>query len=279
LYRPTDRQLLPFAGNFAVQSRSPVKGANDDYFAKKFFGGFFIDDDDSVTDHELSLLTSLAGTFADTITFVATTFREGNEILSRGRLSKLNSPFFYVLRSSNMSHYRWFVQGEDAHNLTYLEHFLSRVVAGSEKLSVLCSELPVQGPEVVVREVNALNDHERCGHRPSLRDGLVLTLQRLRPRLRCIAEVYNDQPLKFFWIDEPKNDLPPGFPELPGIPTLFLWQIGDRYREPVMFKGEYIIVHLAEWIAREGGLELTVPEFNQTETEGKLEQYRAPSVR
>jgi hypothetical protein len=130
LYRPRDRQILPFRGNFVAETATKVKTTADSYRSREFFAGYFLGDDNS--ESEVNILNKLSGKFEERVDFVVMTLEEGRRLIKQAKLKSVNVPYFYIFRSQNVSHGKWFIQGEDALDYNRVEELLVRVVHGLE---------------------------------------------------------------------------------------------------------------------------------------------------
>jgi thiol-disulfide isomerase/thioredoxin len=279
LYRPKDRQLLPFKNT--AQTETPIKNGADNYTTKPFFAGYFINPSQNSTevDLEVQILLSLSKKYSQKFDFVLFGPKEAQNILNIGKFAAISHPYIFAFRSENISAGRWFIQGPEALDINQIELWLDKIVDGTEEFSVLAAQLGSEGPEVRVREVNALNVEEAVINREKVT--LLLSAatwcqhcRKFRPILETAAELLKDFPISFYWINTPNNDAPAVIPTHKGFPTLFIWPAGENFTVPVLFKAKQSVREVFDFIDGNRGIDVKLPELNETKMLELLTQYR-----
>jgi thiol-disulfide isomerase/thioredoxin len=252
LYRPKDRQFLPYAGDFARESQTLLLDEGDNYTQREFFAGFLIGSNDTASEIEISLLNAVAPRFAGRFSFVI--FQKSahaKSVLARGRLAHMAHPFFFVFRSANVTGGRWFLRGEEAHDPAAVAALLAGVAAGTAPYSVRHSVC--NGSAGAFREVNALTAEAAVVTRDAA-TVLLLTASwcahcaEFRPVAAAAAEALAPRGVRVFWMDGPENDAPPFVPDHVGFPVVWLWPAGERFLEPIAYQGEAKLPDFIEWI-------------------------------
>jgi thiol-disulfide isomerase/thioredoxin len=280
LYRPKDRQLIPYKSG--TDTDTPIKNGADNYTGKEFFAGYYINPAQNATelDAEEQILLSLARKNSERFEFVIFGANEAKNVANVGKFEALAHPYIFAFRSANLSAGRWFLQGPEALDATQVELWLGRIADGAEEHSVLAAPLPDEGPDVRVREVNAVTAERSVISKE--RVTLLLSAatwcqhcRKFRPMLATVADLLRDYPVSFFWINTPNNDAPPVVPEHKGFPTLFIWPAGENYTKPVTFTGKQSVREVVAFIDANKGLSAPLPELNETEMLELLAAHRA----
>ena len=286
VYRPKDRQLVPYARNFSAVAVTPILTVKEEFLAKPFVGGYVLSTvDEELSNEHVAILLDLAAKYGEKFSFVLTNGEEFKETMKEAGMTKVKQPFFFVLDTSNITKdRRWFVYGEDANNGSYVEAFLNRVVAGQEEVSMICSELPEQGPENKFWELNA-RTIESVAINPETAVVITVTApwcghcKLYKPVLNVTAEInaVNNSNVKFYWIDATINQLPPIVPEYSGFPTTFMWPAGENYTKPVTFDGDRDVGEILKWVKENCGLpDYQMPTWDQEQLDARrkeLTQY------
>jgi hypothetical protein len=278
LYRPPDRQILPFQGDFENETKSKVKIVTDNYLSKELFGGFFVEEGTPFSETAGFLLEGLAEEFAYVADFVIMTFEEAKieKIIEIGNLAGLVPPYFYMFEVTNNSQ-RWFVQGPNATDLDYLEKFVLRIILEAEPVTILCEDIPEEPPDTLVRQLNARTIEAAVLTRevPTVLLAAAPNCRHCRafkPLFIAAAEILPN--VKFFWTHWPLNDMPKSLPSADSLPSVFIWPAGDGFMKAVEYPGGDTVEVLLKWIVENAGVEITLPEINQTELETRINQIR-----
>jgi thiol-disulfide isomerase/thioredoxin len=272
LFRGKDRQLLPYKGDFVKESQTPIKRVPDNYKTKEYFCGYILGHDVNQSDIEIRNLISLSRVYGNVLDVVVFTVEEAKELIVTGRLSLFSAPFLFVFRSGAIEAGRWVLKGEDSLNYDQASDFLERVLNGTENFTVVSSEVPEQGPDVCLREVNAL----------TITDAVLTDLQvtlllitahwcphcrEFRPIVDATAKALRQADVAFYWINAPTNDLPSFIPDASAYPRLFLWPAGEDYKRAVQYTGNRTVPDLMEFIKEKGGIDPAAIKQEEAESE------------
>jgi thiol-disulfide isomerase/thioredoxin len=258
VYRPKDRQFVKFRGDFEAESRTLLFSGVDDYRKREFIAGYYPGENDSMTEMEIELLNEIAEGFGDRVSFVILQKKEARELLWNSRWADVDPGSLFVVRSVNVSAGRWILQAEEAHARDVVVGFLAAVLNGTRDCSLLYSVVADDPLEVHLREVNSLTVEKAVITRD---DATLLLLtaewcdhcKQFKPQVRQAAEILAGRKVKFYWMNEPKNDLPECIPDHPGMPALFLWPAGENYTRPLMYERSPDYRTLLAWIAANSG--------------------------
>jgi hypothetical protein len=283
LYRPKDRQFIPFVGNLEEECQTPIKNGADDFQWREFFAGYFIGPPDSGSEPniESDILLNLSATHSDKFSFVLFNRDEAKNVVAAGKLGRLQFPFIFAFRSANLTIGRWYIEGPNAHNLTYVDNWLSRIAAGEENYSVLFATFPEEPRSVLFRQVNALTVENAVLDRSRVTALLIASLgcshcREFKPYVWTAADVMVDWPARFYWIDGPTNDLPPGLvPEFGDYPVLFVWPAGDEFQTPILYHGAHSVKDIVYFVVEASKLNLPRPFIDHEEIQMLLMRYRA----
>jgi hypothetical protein len=83
------------------------------------------------------------------------------------------------------------------------------------------------------------------------------------------ADLLADKNVKFYWMNEPPNDLPSFIPDHSGFPTLYLWPAGENYTQPITYGSAPELAELLDWIRVNSGLP-GLPEVEFSEGSASL---------
>jgi thiol-disulfide isomerase/thioredoxin len=281
IWRRTDRLLLPYRGNFAKESKTLLKTLNDNYQTKPFFAGYKLGKDDEASALEIEIMNEKAALFADDFTFVVIPTEE--KFLKSTDLHRLAPPLFFCFQSENISVGRWFLHGDEAHDRVAIDEFLRGIQNGVLPFTVRAVTLPFEPPEVKLRQVNAITADEKliqkdvvtlllcaaswCGH-----------CREFKPQIQLLAELLAEQPIQFFWINEPENDHPKTVPPDMSYPALFMWPVGENYMRPLQFEQTRSVRNVLEWIHANGGVRFAIPEITDEEIEKRITEIKQNST-
>jgi hypothetical protein len=283
LYRPKDRQLVEFQGDIEEESKTPIKNGEDDFQTREFFAGYFIGPPDSASDPNLasSILLNLSASHSDKFDFVMFNRDEAKKVVAAGKLGRLQFPFIFAFRSGNLTAGRWYVEGPDAHNLTFVDAWLKRIANGEENYSVLAAPVVEEPPSVLFRQVNALTVERAVLDRSKVTVLLIASLfcshcREFKPYVWAAADVMVDWPARFYWIDGPTNDIPAGLlPEYGDYPVLFVWPAGENFETPVLYHGAHSVKDIVYFVVEKSGLNLPRPYIDSEDVEMLLMRYRS----
>jgi hypothetical protein len=238
---------------------------------KAYFCGYFLDMDETTGDIDSDILLRLAAQFGDNLTVVLTNVREGRGLFGRGRLYRLQVPFFFMFKSKNVSGERWFIAGDDAHDYDKVETLVTGVLAGTEPYRYLSTTVPEQAPDSRFREVNALTVTEAVIRPDKVTFLMVLSLlcpqcPELRLVLKATSRLLDPSVAEFFWINGIGNDMPTVIPDYRGYPALWMWPAGENYTEALPFTRNRTIGTILSYIEELGqNKNFTMPEYDETE--------------
>jgi hypothetical protein len=85
-----------------------------------------------------------------------------------------------------------------------------------------------------------------------------------RPYIWTAVDLLEGYPARFYWIEGPKNDIPPGImPETEFYPKLYVWPAGDGYRTPVLYEGGNSVREIIDFVVANSGMATAPPEINE----------------
>jgi hypothetical protein len=271
LWRPRDRQFLPFHGNFAAESRSPILSMADHFETKEFFCGYFITADEEAAINDIGILIKLAGEFGDKLSVVTASRQDGKPIALPGRFHRHPLPFFFMFRSGQISPNRWFIPSERSHDYATVRAFVQRVIEGKQPYTFLNATLKFEPPTIRLRQVNALNAERLLLNKNKVT--LLMILSSGCPICKkwfamgdYAAGLIDPAIVSFYWMNGQENDMPAVIPDYEGWPQLFLWPAGDNYTTAVQFDDERTMDNLLAFIRDLGGSpEFKVPVYDPLE--------------
>jgi thiol-disulfide isomerase/thioredoxin len=217
------------------------------------------------------ILTAIGTRYAERLNVVMVANDEGKDLAEKGKLAKKQLPFFFMFNSSHIDGQRWFLVGEESHDLAKIDAFVQRVLAGTEPFTYTHSALPEQPPSVLFREVNALVVEQAVLKKDKATLLMLLTpscphCRNFKPIVNATANLLGTEKVEFYWMDANQNDMPPAIPEFKFFPTVFLWPAGENWTTPVTFDGEKTITGLVEFIKANCGIpDFVVPEYDKQE--------------
>ncbi|KAH0793326.1 Thioredoxin family protein [Histomonas meleagridis] len=244
VYRFSDRQLIPYNGNFDDLKDSHLVNLNlFKSMEKPFFGGFITNDDNTTrAEEEISILDKLAVEFIDKANFVIADDYEGRSIIKKASLENAQAPYFFLLNSTDLGPNRWLIQNiQKQSNYTFIESFVRDAIDGKINFSKVSAQFPDEPPEVVFRQLTAVTFEEAVNQNDT--DVLVVITapwcghcKHFKPVLNATAQmvVNKTDKIKFYWIDGTLNELPESFPNFDGYPTMFMWPAGKKRKEDVI---------------------------------------------
>lgn len=284
VFRPNDRLLLPYNGNFEEVATTPIMSIEEEYRTKKFFAGYVLSPENEVNSNtHANILLEVAKKYNDQITFVIAKITDFQETLRDAGMRKLTPPFFFILESNNITKdHRWFVYGDSANNQSFVDAFVGRVVAGQEEESIICSELPEQGPDNKFWELNA-RTIESAAIDKDTAAVIVVTApwcghcKVFKPVLNATAEIssVNNSNVKFYWIDGTLNQLPSIVPNFSGYPTMFMWPAGENYTNPLTYDGEREIMEILTWVNESSGVQnYQMPTWDEEKAQERIKELK-----
>lgn len=149
---------------------------------------------------------------------------------------------------------------------------------GKRPFTVRVREFAEEGPEVRLRQVNAVTAEGRV----MTKNAATLLLaaswrahcREFKPVFHAVADVYADENIRFFWTNAPENDLPSFIPDHSGFPVLRIWPAGENYTRPVEYKEERDWKLMVNWVHENSALDIPVPVVNATEIQEKISEYK-----
>jgi hypothetical protein len=280
LWRPRDRQLLPFLGDFDAESQTPILSARDAQVeSKEFFCGYYIAPNEDTAVIDIEILLNLSAAFGDRLQVVATNLEDGNQLAVAGRLLRQPLPFFFMFRSGAIGPNRWWITDDEAHSWATVSSFVERVLNGSQPYTFLNSTFREHGPEVRWREVNSIvADKFLLNHNKVTLLMLITGWCALCRNFYIIGNytsyLVDPDVVEFYWMHGETNDIPPVVPDFVGFPQLFLWPAGENYTKPVRFNGDRTVPNLFKFIEDNGGHpNFTPPEYDLSELNTRIAFY------
>jgi hypothetical protein len=238
LYRPKDRQLLVYIGDFEAEKQTPIKSITDNFETKEYFCGYLLDWYELDSELFVQNLIDLSSEFSQQFDFLLVQRDDGSELLQRGRFFRQRPPFFFVMRSGTVGAKRWYLERDAARDLSHIRGFLGRITTDIEPYTVAHSDVAAAtGPFL---EVNALTLEKVVS------DNLTATLLLLvsaacpyckdfKPVVEAVAGLLDPNTVKVLWMDGPSNDVPDIIPVAAYYPALLLWPAGRKDVPPIEF--------------------------------------------
>jgi thiol-disulfide isomerase/thioredoxin len=267
-YWPKDQSFISLGGNCAEESVTPILAATDKYDSKEFFCGYVLSQTESTADNDTMILTAIGTRYAERLNVVMVANDEGNEIAEKGKFARKQLPFFFMFNSNHVDEQRWFLVGEEPHDLAKV---VQRVVAGTEPFTSTHSTLPEQPPSFLFREVNGLVVEQAVLKKDKATLLMLLTpscphCRNCKPIVNTTANLLGIGKVEFYWMDANQNDMLPAIPEFKFFPTVFMWPAGENWTTPVTFYGEKTITGLVKFIKANCGIpDFAVPEYDEQE--------------
>jgi hypothetical protein len=231
-------------------------------------------------EEEVELMRDIAGKHSENFAFVLLTREDGKVPVKAGKLWLLERPFIFAFQSQNLSGGRWFIEGEKAHNASYVDAWLTRIADGVEPFSLISAVFKEDPPEVKLRQVNALTVKEAVLRKDAPTVLLLLSstcgsCHEFRPYAWAAVDLLEGYPIQFYWMEGPKNDIPDAIvPETDVYPKLYVWPAGDGYLTPVLYEGSNSVEGIVQFIVGNSGLNLEQPVINGYRANELLAHYK-----
>jgi hypothetical protein len=280
LYRPKDRQLVKYKGDFEEERKTVIKSIADDFETKEFVCGYLLDFYEYESELFVQNLIDLSVNFSGEFDFLLVHRDDSAELLQRGRFFRQRPPFFFVMKSGRRGAKRWYLERENARDLSRLSVFLSRIVAGTEPYTI--THNVVQEGTGPFQEVNALGLEALVSEEGVATLVLLVSApcpycKEFKPVVEVVAELVDQKAIRIVWMNGPANDVPDVIPVTAYYPALLLWPIGGKEAPPIEFRSENrtvseVIDFIAE-NARVDGFER--PVFDAEAIEKKVAALRS----
>ena len=282
VYKPEVRMFIPYNERESVIP--PVTNVAQINQSKKLVTGCVLEKNvGKIGDEFVNVIVKLWKKLGNEIEYVVVNTEQWKEHARHFNLSKLTAPYFFALKfDDDQKPSRFFIQGENASHWDYVDAFVERVRSGEEPQRNISAVFAEEGPEVKFRQVGSEGIEEKLLSRDRVAL-LVLTAswcvhcRHFKPLLNVTAQfLANSYPnIDFFWIDGPKNDLPPVIPDFRGYPTLFMWPAGEKYQSPVSYEGGREFERLLTWIGSHSGLEnFKIPEYDMEDIKERIREAK-----
>ncbi|KAH0784984.1 Thioredoxin family protein [Histomonas meleagridis] len=279
IYRPADRELLPFKGAVEKLLDTPiVEETQINTSLTEYISGFVIDPNDEESSHtELNLLKELAPKFAGKSQFTILHSEESEKLLKDAEIDGLPKPYFFTFVSNDISGGRWVIKDKKLiHSLSYLETLLNGIINGTEEFTFISEEPPTDNDVLVKKAVG--NTLESVVMQEN-KDVVVMfvastdsnSMQSL-PVLTVIANLLKDSDVEFYMIDCALNDLPEFVPSLEQYPEIIMFPMGKKDK-PVKHQGFRAFETVLEFIQKNAKTNVKVPEYDIEEIGKQIQNY------
>jgi hypothetical protein len=278
LYRPADRELVHYNGDYVKLSDAGISTASEiDTRSKRLFAGFSINTSTELySQTEISLLKQLQAKYRNALQFANLHGTSAATYEAAAQLEAVPKPYFFVLNASDLSGGRYIIYNdpERLHSFSALSAFIDRIVAGEEPFTtvsepVLPDDLsnPLKrlvGTSVEQFVLNGERDVLLGVTGPSLHTQVLLAV--LNETAHLLAGI---ESLEIGVINGPTNDLPECVPAITTYPALFLWPAG-RKESPLTYQGPRKVGSVIEFLTNGTGVAFQVPEYNAGEVDGRI---------
>lgn len=230
-FRSSDRQLLPYKGTID-DSFFDIETINET--TKPYIGIFIYDKDDAEKSQAgFSVMNQLQKSeYSNEVAFAFGDKTSGKSIIDSSDLFKATPPYIAIIQTKNNS-FRWEAQEGDEGNLTYVKEMIKTAIENSTSPTFIAQKpFKPQENETFI-QISSLQFNETvmdtkydtvlsltaswCGH-----------CRHYKPYGIATSVILKDQPIKFYWIEAPRNEYPPSMPSIPGFPTVLFYPAKNK---------------------------------------------------
>lgn len=270
VYRPQDRQLIPYNGSFALQSFSRLTHFSlIDPNSTKIILAFVVDEWGNKTTKQYELLENLSYIYGcDKYYYTLVDIPKAQKLFKGTAIHEIKKPIFIMCDISSSFPRKWIYNSTEDSNFETLKEFVSEVISNKKTPTIISEPVPdynSSNNSVIQRIVNSnfadfvYDDtwetvvmFEQDGN---MKCKLFLQLY------KAIAKILGSKYTRFYIFDVTKNDIPPEVPEVTYYPMVMMWPAGMK-DQPKVFSGEYNFQGIMKFIKECASHKLSVAKFD-----------------
>lgn len=276
LYRPADRELIPFKGSVDKQlSETPITDLGSiNRSLTKYISGYAVNAaDDSASQVEIGILSKLAPKYAKDTQMTLLYGKYGEIYLKDSDLDGIPRPFFFTFVSDDVSGGRWVVRDMDkVHDVEYIDRYLSSIISEKEDYTFISEDVPdnkeplKKAVGTTYEDVVAQKDKDVVVAFISSKDKNTL---QIIPMLNETAKLLENTHVEIYTIDGSLNDFPESIPTLSEYPEIYYFRADDK-QNPIKFNGFKLFERFLTYIKENSSKELVIPSFNNEDIEENI---------
>ena len=278
IYRPADRELLPFKGSLEKLLDTPIIDETQiNKSATEYISGFAIDPlDDASSQLEIQLLKDLAPKYSGKTQMTLLYGESSLELLREAEIDGIPKPYFFTLVSNDISGGRWVIRDKSLiHNSTYIESLLDGIISGTEDFSFISEEPPAPSDAPLKRAVGTTLESVVMREDKDVVVAFISStdsdwMQSI-PVLTIVARMYNGTDVEFYTIDGSLNDFPEFVPQVQQYPQIVMWPAGSKGK-PVVFEGFRAFETVMEFVQKNAKKPLKAPQYEIEEIGKEIQQ-------